>query len=1564
MTTNNKFMLSMATIAILSGASVALGEELKVDTADNKLKLGATEVKIEGSVANVKPDTGNESNAIEVKSELKKVDGMSSLTINAPKAEVKIGDGTTDAKASIGGTAPTDGAVSADGYGFTIDASKVTLTGKDTTKTAELNVNANSTITTTAGTSVGANSAINIANGTKLEVNGGLTTSETTSKVSVNGGELKLNGDLKATNGNISLGKDGALNVTGALTGGTAGTISLGGGTMSVGGALNQTGTTINLGGGTLNVNGGGTLDGTKLTLTDGGTLNFGAGTNASADKPTATTISGAVSTTKDKATNINLSQNTKVTFSGDSLTLTNNTDTALDKISLNGGVLEVKKLTADATNLNTLGGGVINFTDVSGTAQTKDTGSTITNDFTISNGTAMNLGKNAYLTLGGADKSVTTKGSKITFADGTSTLNVSNLNANASDFDMSKGGKIVFAENSKSQISGNVALGENQSYAFSAAGTLNLESLSLTKTGNITFAGKDSVLNLANGMTSDNAKEQINISKGGTINFNGGNSVIKGKDSTTNVFTTATGKDTLFNVKGGALNLENVKLADDKAILTIDGGVVNAAGLETTNAANLALKQGTLNFVGKANDKGEIDTLTSTIGADLDLSKAGAQVNFNKGSLVTIGGANGQLTASSVNLNGGEINLKKLTAAKGEKFSGLANLNFAGANASVNGKLSGTAAFSIGTDKDGNHFITKTGETAEVGANSALSLNSGVVSANGTLQTTGGKLVFNGGNLIVGEAGKLTIDNTKNLEVLKGGVLYLQGASDGNTAKSGSATITTGDLDLSKGLNIIIDNGASLTTTAASTISGKGQSITLGKYAALSIDGSVKTAQNGKFEAYKVGDLELGKGTTLGVSTIAVGGVYKELEVGKLSTKTGESANLRFGAGSVELMGEIQAGTNKLDNLGFVSGVNLADDAVLNFNSGVVSVKGALNATTKDKAMLKVSGATADLQGGLGANMTKIELSGGGALNLKGDFAPTNATTITTDGNSLVNVNGGVSSASNLTFALLDIKISGNYTVLTSTKGVTGDAKAELRTRTSLNEILNKYGLNVEDTIVSADNKKKVQDIKVGDGSVQVIDNNIVVGVSLADSAIDSSSLQGLKAANDTKGMAADLKALEALKSTASFVESGKDTDFKTNTIDKLTQEQKNREAAAKITSNTVAAQELGGGGVNSDILLSAYGSTAGFGARDESTATAIGLDMVQNGGQGIVADIKEGASSAANMSSSTSSVINTMNLSNDMAISGRIAQANNPYGNLAQGFAGYEYANVEGDLPLYYANNGYKNGFWANAIGGLNKVEGEGGTLVGLSLGFDKQLENTLVGFYLSYAMAGLNDKIVEQGADNIQVGVYTSFNQRDIEVNVKAYGQVAVTETTAKRGKGEAEAKFTRLYGGVSANVGFIFALNNNKTFIKPYVGENYYYAHTPAYEESLQSDAALSVKSANNHALSFDVGVDLRQYFNENSFMYLTPSIERYVVNAGGDYTAGFIGSDTTFTIEGKSKTKTYGQVLVGGNIALSDKLNVNLGLGVKKILNGQIERANGDKVDEMYLSGNLGVKYRF
>lgn len=976
MTTNNKFMLSMATIAILSGASVALGDELKVDTADSKLKLGTTEVTITGGTADVKGDA----KPVEIKTTIPNKIGasgseqtMTDLQVTTTD-KVTIGEASQGAAVSIGGTAPANGAAATDGYGVNIDAKSVELAGAASPNGTELNVNANSSITTTAGTSVGANSAINIANGTNLNVKGGLTA--TGGAINVGGGALTTDSLIVNNDSKITFGENGVLTINKNLSGDKEESVKWQDNDFVKG------------------------AKGSNFDFTKGGTLVLAAPKDESETNGLHITGAGDTDALKLGKGTISLA-NSSVSADIEEL----KAEKGIGKINLNGGTLATTKVTADASHFDFSKGGTLAFgthltamdSAKNGTAQTKGTGSSITGTTTLNSNTMVGFLDGAWVHF----DELKTNGADVRFANGT--LNVKNLTANASDLHFysgdehqkaATGGTIELATGGKHDISGHLTLDDKQSYKFSAAGTLNLESLSLTKTGKIEFAGKDSVLNIANGMTSDDAKNQIVLTNGGTLNFNGGLSEIKGAG-----FTTTASQDTLFNVNSGAgVSFESLELKDEKSKLTLNGGVVNMGALTTTKAESLDLKQGTLNFVGKLNDKGEIETLTSTIGADLDLSKAGAQVNFNKGSLVKFTGTNGQLTASSVNLNGGEINLKKLSAAKGENFSGLANLNFAGANASVNGDLAGTNAFSIGTDKDGKHFITKETESASIGQSSALSLNSGAINANGTLETKGGKLVFNGGNLIVGETGKLTIDNTANLEVLKGGVLALAGKSDGTSG--GAVTLTAGDLDLSKGLNIVIDKGASFTTTAASTISGKGQSITLGKYTALSIDGSVKTEANGKFEAYKVGNLELGKGTTLGVSTTVVGGVYKELEVGKLSTQAGESANLRFGAGSVELTGEIQAGTtgseNKLDNLGFASGITLKENSVLDFNSGVVNVKGTLGVETGKAATLKVSNAVANLNGGLseiGADkgFNKIEL-GGGTLNIKGDITLTSA--------------------------------------------------------------------------------------------------------------------------------------------------------------------------------------------------------------------------------------------------------------------------------------------------------------------------------------------------------------------------------------------------------------------------------------------------------------------------------------------------------------------------------------------------------------------------------------------
>ena len=134
-------------------------------------------------------------------------------------------------------------------------------------------------------------------------------------------------------------------------------------------------------------------------------------------------------------------------------------------------------------------------------------------------------------------------------------------------------------------------------------------------------------------------------------------------------------------------------------------------------------------------------------------------------------------------------------------------------------------------------------------------------------------------------------------------------------------------------------------------------------------------------------------------------------------------------------------------------------------------------------------------------------------------------------------------------------------------------------------------------------------------------------------------------------------------------------------------------------------------------------------------------------------------------------------------------------------------------------------------------------------------------------------------------------------------------------------------------------------------------NYYYSHTPSYDE--KGSLARKVESNTNNSLSLELGLEARKYFNESSYLFITPKIEQYVVNNGEDYVASFVGSNTSFSIKGEEKKKTYGQLIVGGNISLNDSLSLDVGIGAKQILAGKVDSKN-----ETYLSGNMGIKYKF
>lgn len=371
---------------------------------------------------------------------------------------------------------------------------------------------------------------------------------------------------------------------------------------------------------------------------------------------------------------------------------------------------------------------------------------------------------------------------------------------------------------------------------------------------------------------------------------------------------------------------------------------------------------------------------------------------------------------------------------------------------------------------------------------------------------------------------------------------------------------------------------------------------------------------------------------------------------------------------------------------------------------------------------------------------------------------------------------------------------------------------------------------------------------------------------------------------------------------------------------------------------------------GVNShrDLAVGIFDSLQESGL-NELAIFNIQLDGLNNGRQWqtMTNDIHDNARSVTNFTNSVSTAIN---VSNDMALSDRIAKAHNPYGEklAAAGSDAYH--------DFYRRTNG---SVWVNAFGGANIVDGESGGVYGISLGVDKQItDSALLGIYFTYADADLKDKSAKQESDNFRLGIYSNIQlSPSWELNLHGFGQLSQTDQyTSVLGQGYT-SDFDKKFFGLSGSVGKIIDFENS-LFLKPFLGLNYYYSNNPGYTEK-GGDYIQNVDKTQNNTISADLGLEIRKYFNETSYLFATPKVEQYLLNDGDDYTASFVGSHLNFSVGASDKLKTYGQLVVGGSFGVTDNLNIDLGLGAKQILTNKVDDKN-----ETYLSGNLGVRYKF
>ncbi|HEH4547117.1 TPA: autotransporter outer membrane beta-barrel domain-containing protein [Campylobacter coli] len=358
-----------------------------------------------------------------------------------------------------------------------------------------------------------------------------------------------------------------------------------------------------------------------------------------------------------------------------------------------------------------------------------------------------------------------------------------------------------------------------------------------------------------------------------------------------------------------------------------------------------------------------------------------------------------------------------------------------------------------------------------------------------------------------------------------------------------------------------------------------------------------------------------------------------------------------------------------------------------------------------------------------------------------------------------------------------------------------------------------------------------------------------------------------------------------------------------------------------------------------------------------------SIGADLASREGVKLALDIKKDTDntgkSVSNLNSASSAVNTTMNISNDVSIGSRVAMLNNPFGTYASKMNGLKFAALDSDMRPSYVNE-YTNSVWANAFGGANIIDGDSGAMYGATVGVDKQAnDDVLWGAYFTYANAKIKDNNLEQKSDNFQLGMYSTINiAPQWELNLKAYAQVSPTKQDNVQTDGAYNSDYTSKFLGLSANAGRVFDFSDNTLFIKPFAGVNYYFSYTPSHTEN--GAIAKDIDSMKNNSVSVEVGAEFRKYMNENSYIFVTPKIEQFVINSGDDYTANLAVNNAFFTsVEANNKKKTYGQIIVGGNVDFTNQLSMNLGFGAKQILAGKVDNKN-----ETYLSGQVGLKYKF
>ncbi|MEH0392578.1 autotransporter domain-containing protein [Campylobacter jejuni] len=713
-------------------------------------------------------------------------------------------------------------------------------------------------------------------------------------------------------------------------------------------------------------------------------------------------------------------------------------------------------------------------------------------------------------------------------------------------------------------------------------------------------------------------------------------------------------------------------------------------------------------------------------------------------------------------------------------------------------------------------------------------------------------------------------------------------------------------------------------------------------------------TADSLKFTGDAIGDANII--ATNGASTInAKNGV--ELNKGHIQVGNGTFFNQSFN-GSLTINGDLKLTDSSVTNFGQanfnvngkVSAQKTTFEAEALDLSRVTSngfyimsaTKGFKNAASSDKSFTDVSSGN---KGALvfhnplvniSSNLMNQDYAGGvGTITNFDQIAPTTdlsslyATELVQKGNSLyVNGNLATTRGNRVDFDALNTAIKAEFT----------------KQKTALEALYkNEKG---SETGTFATNKKAVNDqiteYNRKDGTIETSQKAVDTAKTQLDEANKKGEQEAIKTAQ--KAYDAAVKKLEDDKKTLS------ELNNRLAEYNALIEDIKNKTANLNDKINNAKFDIRAG--QKGQIFASLAESNVG----GKLAGTA---DYIFANGK-VINDVERAAQSNAG-NSALNAPIGAINMSNDMAISNRLAKFSNPYSTVnVASLEGLKFAagnGIASDSQYAYGARSYDNNVWANVIGGANIIDSKSGALYGVSVGYDRLVgEDTILGAYLTYADSKIKTSMVNQESDNLQLGLYSRTLYGNSEFDFKGYAQFGWTDQDRFIAGTVNSSDFTRKFLGASGTYGYVFDMGND-FYIKPLAGLNLYYSFTPDYNEN--GAYAQHVQSQSSFDTSIEAGAEFRKYLSKESYIYATPKIEQYIITSGDDYTARFLGSPTSFTINGSDKKKTYGSFIVGGDVNIKNQWAFTFSAGVKHLLSGKVNDES-----ETYLSGNIGLKYQF